>query len=106
MRKLTILCTLICLGFIASGQKGEEENVKKAIQAKMDAFGSGNLEGRKTAWQHDATSSTTFISHDGYFTVKSWDSLAKMMEQDFKQNPNPGATAQIKLENFYYTGKW
>jgi tetratricopeptide (TPR) repeat protein len=100
MRKLTILCTLICLGFIAAGQSGEEENVKKAIQAKMDAAANGNLEGRKAAWQHDAKVSTTFISHDGYSTVQSWDSLAKMMEQDVKQNPNPGATAQVKLENF------
>jgi tetratricopeptide (TPR) repeat protein len=100
MRKLTILCTLITLGFIAAGQNGEEENVKKALQAKMDAFGSGNLEGRKAGWHHDATASTTFISHDGYFTLKSWDSLAKMMEQDVKQNPNPGATSKVKLENF------
>src|SRR6266540_2142294 len=98
MRKLTILCTLICLGFIAYGQKGEEENVKKAIQAKMDAFASGNLEGRKAAWQHDAKVSTTFISHDGYSTVKSWNSLSKTMDNDAKQNPNPGATTQVKLE--------
>ena len=66
----------------------------------MDAFGSGNLEARKAAWQHNAKASTTFISHDGYFTVKSWDSLSKMMDQDVKQNPNPGAAAKVKLENF------
>ena len=100
MRKLTILCTLVCLSFIAFGQKGEEENVKKAIQAKMDAFASGNLEGRKAAWHHDANASTVFISNDGYFTVKGWDSLSKMMDNDVKQNPNPGASAQVKLENF------
>lgn len=99
MRKFTILCTFLCLAFIAFAQN-EEENIKKAIQAKMDAFGSGNFEGRKAAWHHDAKASTTFISNDGYFMVKSWDSLAKMMEQDVKQNPNPGATAQVKLENF------
>jgi tetratricopeptide (TPR) repeat protein len=100
MRKFTILCTLISLGFVASAQKGEEENVKKAIQAKMDAFASGNLEGRKAAWQHDATISTTFISHDGYFTTRGWDSLSRTMDNDSKQNPNPGATQKVKLENF------
>lgn len=100
MRKLTILCTLVCLNLIVSAQSGEEENIKKAIQAKMDAFGTGNLEARKAAWQHDATASTTFISRDGYFTLKSWDSLSKMMDQDAKQNPNPGAAAKVKLENF------
>jgi tetratricopeptide (TPR) repeat protein len=91
---------LACLNLIVSAQSGEEENIKKAIQAKLDAFESGNLEARKAAWQHDAKASTTFISHDGYFTVKSWDSVSKMIEQDVKENPNPGATSKVKLENF------
>lgn len=100
MRKSTVLYTLLLFGIIAYGQNGEEENVKKAIQAKMDAAQKGDLEGRKAAWQHDSKASTTFITNNGYSTRKSWDSLAKMMEQDAKQNPNPASTAQFKLENF------
>lgn len=100
MRKLIILFPFICIALLAFGQNKDEESIKKAIQAKMDAYQKGDLEGRKAAWQHDANASTTFVSNDGYFTTRSWDSLAKMMDQDLKQNPNPASQVQVKLENF------
>jgi len=100
MRKFTILCTLICLFVVASAQNKEDENIKKALQAKVDSYQSGNLDGRKNAWLHDGTVSNTFISRDGYNTIKGWDSLSKMMEQDTKQNPKPDESMKTKLENF------
>ena len=100
MRKFTILCMLLCLGFIAFGQKGEEENVKKATQAKMDAYQNRNLDAWKASWQHDAKISNTVTTHDFYNSVKGWDSLQAMMERDIKQNPKPITSMQIKLDNF------
>jgi tetratricopeptide (TPR) repeat protein len=99
MRKFTILCALICVFIAASAQNKEEENIKKAVQAKLDAYQAGNLDGRKNAWLHDATVSNTFISHDGYNVVKGWDSLSKMMDQDIR-NPKPEELTKTKLENF------
>ncbi|MDP9230065.1 MAG: tetratricopeptide repeat protein, partial [Bacteroidota bacterium] len=100
MRKFTFLCTLICLGFIASGQNGEEENIKKATLAKIDAYRSRNIEAWKASWQHDAKISNTVITNDFYNTIKGWDSLEVMMERDIKQNPKPDSTTQVKLDNF------
>jgi tetratricopeptide (TPR) repeat protein len=100
MRKITMLYALICLAFIAYGQNGEEENVIKAIKAKSDASQSRDIEAWKASWKHDATSSLTFISRDGYFVVSSWDSLSAFMERNIRQNPNPDNTVQTKLDNF------
>ena len=100
MRKLIILFPFICLGLLALGQNKDEENIKKTIQARMDAYLKGDVEGRKATWQHDANASNTFVSNDRYTTTRSWDSLAKMMDRDSKQNPNPASQFQVKLENF------
>jgi len=100
MRKLTILYTLVLFSVVAYGQSGEEENVKKAIQARSDANQNRNLQGWMAAWSHDPQSSNTFISRDGYNTIKSWDSLKAMMENSVKQNPKPDNTVQVKTDNY------
>ncbi len=100
MRKFASLTALLCICYITFGQKSDEESIKKSIQDKMNAYENGDVQGRANAWVHDAKSSNTFISNDSYFTIKSWDSLAKWMEEDRKANPKPGADLHTKLENF------
>jgi len=100
MRKLTILCALICATTFAFAQAGEEANIIKAIQAKLDAYHNRDLAGWKASWKHDAKISNTVINNDFYNTIKGWDSLEAMMDRDIKQNPQPDNSFQAKLENF------
>ena len=100
MKKLTILFTFICLASITFAQKGEEEGIKKAIQARSDANRNRDLAAWKASWQHDPKASNTFISKNGYNNVRSWDSIEVMMERDIKQNPKPDNTMQVKMDNF------
>jgi tetratricopeptide (TPR) repeat protein len=101
MRKVTILYIFILCGAIAHAQNGEQENIKKAIQARNDANRNRNLEAWVATWQHDAQASNTFIGKDGYNTTKSWDSLRAMIERDIKQNPKPNNTNTVVLDNFF-----
>lgn len=100
MRKLIILCTVICFGFIAFGQNGEEEAIIKATRAKIDAYQNRDIAGWMDGWQHDAKVSNTVTTNDFYFSVKGWDSLKVSIERDFKQNPKPDSTIRISLDNF------
>jgi tetratricopeptide (TPR) repeat protein len=100
MRKFTILYTLVLFSVIVYGQNGEEQNIKRAIQARSDANRDRNLEAWMASWAHDPQSSNTFISRNGYNTIKSWDSLKAMMENNIKQNPKPDNTIQVKTDNY------
>jgi len=100
MRKLAIFCALICAAYIAFPQNADEQNVIKAIQAKIDAYYNRDLAGWKASWQHDAKISNTVTNRNFYNTIKGWDSMQAMMERDIKQNPNPDRSYQVKLDNF------
>ena len=50
MRKFAIFLAFVCIGFLANAQNGEEKNVQKAIEAKMDASRNQNYEALKAAW--------------------------------------------------------
>ena len=100
MRKVTILYIFVLLGVIAHAQNGEEENIKKAVQARNDANRNRNLEAWMATWQHDVQASNTFIGKNGYNSIKSWDSLRATTERDIKQNPKPDNTTTMSLDNF------
>jgi tetratricopeptide (TPR) repeat protein len=98
MRKLTILYTLLLCCGIANAQNGEEVNIKKTIQAGLDAGQSRNLDAWANTWQHDPQTTLTFVGKGGYARIKSWDSVKAMVEGNFKANPKP--TATTTLDNF------
>ena len=100
MRKVTILFTLVLFTLITKAQPGEQENIKKAIQARSDANRSRNLEAWMATWQHDKQASNTFINRNGYNTIQSWDSLKAVTERDIKENPNPDNAGKLALDNF------
>jgi len=100
MRKIIVLLTTIGFGFFTYAQTGEEGNIKKAIQAKIDAYQSRNLDAWKASWQHDSKISNTVTTNDFYTTVKGWDSLEATMERDIKQNPKPDNSFKMSLDNF------
>ncbi len=99
MKKFTMLLPFLCLVFLTYAQNREEGNVQKAIEAKLDASKNRNFEAMKAAWKHDANASNTFISRNGYSTVKSWDSIAKTIGPAAQQNQGT-SVPQVKLDNF------
>jgi tetratricopeptide (TPR) repeat protein len=84
---------------IAHAQNGEEENIKKAIQAGSDANRDRNLEAWATTWQHHPQTSFTFVGKGGYNIIKTWDSLKAMVERNIKANPKPDNTTTV-YDNF------
>jgi tetratricopeptide (TPR) repeat protein len=101
MRKITILYIFVLFGVIVHAQNGEQENIKKAVQAKYEANRDRNLEAWMASWQHDPHASNTFIGRDGYNSINGWDSLRAMMEADIKQNPKPDNANTIAIDNFF-----
>lgn len=98
MKRVAILTTLICFVCTAFAQNNEEEAVKKAIQAEVDAIAKRDFNAYQAVWQHDANAVTTFTSHYGYNTRRGWDSIGAATERDWKADPKP-QFSQIKIEN-------
>lgn len=98
MKKFTILSVLIGLSCLSFAQTADEESIKKLIDAQREAIKTRNVEAWKATWLQDAKTSTTFISRNGYNTVKGWDSLKANIERNF-QTPLAAGT-QVKTENY------
>jgi len=100
MRKYTVLTALVCLAVTSFAQNGEEENIKKVVQAETETYYKRDAQGWKDTWLHDAQIRRTFISTEGgYGTYVGWDSAAAMQDRDFKDYPKV-MPVQIKTENY------
>lgn len=89
MKKTLIAGTLIFLSLFSWAQSSEEEAVRKAIQAEVNAVSTMNLDAYAALWKHDEKASFYFFSPHYSASHKGWDSIFANTSRDWKTNPEP-----------------